>query len=331
MRRKYRMKKITCFLALTVLVLLTVTGCGGPQEAAEKDKAVSEEKIKAPEDKGPLPLISRKGFDEAFPAPSPDGRYIAYQAREKGGKWDLYLYDIEQDSSMALYSSGGNDQFPVYSPDGAAIVFTSDKEGMEYEDGHKSRDIFMMEGSGINPRKITTSDSDNWFPSFSADGSQLTFASNKNDSEQNFYDEKCAVFSYSLTTGETRELLLNIEYKNGPALSPDGKKLVYMDGDNKLIITSLVTKEEGRLLSEENSFAGGAVFRDENRVLYHNFSAGKFEIREYNLQSDSSRTVFGKLKNCRAPRVLNGNLYFHSDDKGDYDIYRLTIKEQAKN
>ena len=320
------MIKSTNFITVTTLILLILTGCGGPKEAMEKDKVVKRDETAKSVTVGPAVFLGQKGVDEAFPSPSPDGKYIAYQAREKGGNWNLFIYNIQKDTSTVLYESSGNDQFPIYSPDGYNIVFTSDKEGMDYEDGEKSRDLYLITSTGQNPQKITNSESDNWFPSFSADGSQIIFASNRNDSEQNFYNEKSSVFSYTLKTNEVQELLLNVEYKNGPTLSPDKKQLVYMDEENKLKITDLAGKEEGRLISDDKSFSAGAVFQDKDKLFYHNFSDDKFEIREYNLSGDSSRTVISNLKNSRSPRLLGKKLYFHSNEKGDYDIYLFEIK-----
>ncbi|MBR0321651.1 MAG: S9 family peptidase, partial [Bacteroidales bacterium] len=70
---------------------------------------------------------------------SPDGKFIAYSCRKLVGKkyafstdTEIYLYNIETDSSEVIDMKGGYDTDPVWSPDGSKIAWISmERDGYE--------------------------------------------------------------------------------------------------------------------------------------------------------------------------------------------------------
>ena len=68
----------------------------------------------------------------AVPSWSPDGKEIAYAAREPGKPWNLYVASVETGVAQPLASSGEDQLDPGWSPDGGALVFGgSDAPGGE--------------------------------------------------------------------------------------------------------------------------------------------------------------------------------------------------------
>lgn len=329
------------YAKLSLLIIgtaLFLQSCGSSQEvvkpevtglAADTLKSVSESTSASPaavngasNSLEPVLLIGKKGSDEAFPALSADGKQLVYQKRTEGNNWQIWLYDFGRDSSEVIYSSAGNAETPFFAPDGQKIVFTCDLDGSEYTGGSKSRDLFLMDNDGHNVKKLTDSKSDNWHPVFSADGKKIYFASNRNDSEQKYYDETAAVFAYDITTGKTEEILPTVDYKNNPAISPDGKLLAYTGKENKLLMLNPDNQSGSREISDAESQSGGAFFHaDGSRLFYHNLTKDKFEIRCYYLAGDSSAVVVSGLNNARSPFVHENKIYFHSNQAGDYNIY----------
>ena len=59
----------------------------------------------------------------------------------------------------------------------AKIAFVSDR------DGH-SKEIYVMEDDGGNPRRLTNSPEDEWGPSWSPDGSRIVYSSGDGDWEK---------------------------------------------------------------------------------------------------------------------------------------------------
>ena len=62
---------------------------------------------------------------DTSPAPSPDGRSIAFES-SRTGELDIYVYDLAHDKLTALTNNkveGGWTQAPSWSPDGSRIVY----------------------------------------------------------------------------------------------------------------------------------------------------------------------------------------------------------------
>lgn len=60
------------------------------------------------------------------PSWSPDNRYVAFSAIV-GGFSDLYVYDVERDTTQRITADGFADLQPAWSPDGRQLVFTTDR------------------------------------------------------------------------------------------------------------------------------------------------------------------------------------------------------------
>ena len=78
------------------------------------------------------------------PAPSPDGRYIAFDSL-RTGELDIYVYDLARDKLTALTNNkveGGYTQAPSWSPDGSQIVY------------HNGEAIWVMNADGGRKEQI---------------------------------------------------------------------------------------------------------------------------------------------------------------------------------
>ncbi len=69
---------------------------------------------------------------------------------------------------LRLMESNGNDGMPAWSPTGE-IAFYSNRDG--------NRELYLMEGLGTMPRRLSTNLGDDWFPAWSSDGRVLAFTS----------------------------------------------------------------------------------------------------------------------------------------------------------
>ena len=114
---------------------------------------------------------------------SPDGRFQVFQAEGRNGL-DLFLHQTEGGDASQLTFVGRDEAYdPAWSPDGRRIVFASNQEGDD--------DIFVVHiGSPQHPRPRTeklTRD-EGWesdkHPSYSPDGSQIVYYSNRTGREQ---------------------------------------------------------------------------------------------------------------------------------------------------
>jgi serine/threonine-protein kinase len=77
-----------------------------------------EDRSSAPAAKAPLLGTS---FNEVFPAPSPDGRWLAYTSDESGG-WEVYVRSFPGPGGKTRISTDGGEE-PIWSSDGRQLYY----------------------------------------------------------------------------------------------------------------------------------------------------------------------------------------------------------------
>jgi hypothetical protein len=85
------------------------------------------------------------------PAPSPDGRRIAFVGAPAGGGFDtnhdVYVVDRDGTNLQRLTTDAGFDGSPTWSPDGSRLAFVSTRAG--------HGDIWTMNADGSDPHRLT--------------------------------------------------------------------------------------------------------------------------------------------------------------------------------
>ena len=109
-----------------------------------------------------------------YPSLSPDGQSALYSAYARDYVYEIYEMNLASGVVTQLTNSLGVLKAPEVSPDGKWIVFGLGTK----EDGEE---IWVMERSGAKPKRINKR---GWDPSWSADGTQILFASDSNGSIQ---------------------------------------------------------------------------------------------------------------------------------------------------
>lgn len=165
--------------------------------------------------------ISTLGQPEYFGTPriSPDGRQVAISIyNQDAGRSDLWLYDVQRNTSTQLTYGKDVWSYPVWSPDGKQILYTDEaKKGL-------SRGLYCK--SLINEEeKLLIESNDNIFPtSWSPDARYIAYAQ---------YSPKTYLDQWILPMfGDQKPFLfLNSNRVEGWGLfSPDGKWLSYVSG-----------------------------------------------------------------------------------------------------
>uniref|UniRef100_Q01WK9 Peptidase S9B, dipeptidylpeptidase IV domain protein n=1 Tax=Solibacter usitatus (strain Ellin6076) TaxID=234267 RepID=Q01WK9_SOLUE len=92
--------------------------------------------------------ISTGDASESYPSISPDGKRLAYSAREssKVSAFHVFVRELPSGKPLQLTKGEGNDIAPVWSPDGGTLAF------VRVEDG--KRECIVMPADGGDERKI---------------------------------------------------------------------------------------------------------------------------------------------------------------------------------
>jgi len=144
------------------------------------------------------PTFHPSGERVAFGIPSVSGHDIASVGRDGKDRKTL--------------TTGGINNWPAYSPDGKRIAFSSSRDG--------SFDLFVMDASGANVKRVLKLGGMQMRPSWSPDGARLVFTSN----HAGHYD----LWSIKLDgTGLTR-ITDHSERDDYAAWHPDGRRLIFV-------------------------------------------------------------------------------------------------------
>lgn len=150
----------------------------------------------------------------AAPAPSYQGT-IAFQSDRAGG-WDIYTIEADGSGLRRLTDHPAADKNPAWSPDGKWLAFSSERTGRG--------DVYMMDPNGGSLRRLTDHPAYEGAPRFHPDGRSLFFEGER--------DGRAEIYRLPLsegTTGPVERVTSSISRKLGPAPSPDGKKLAFME------------------------------------------------------------------------------------------------------
>jgi TolB protein len=112
-----------------------------------------------------------------YPSLAPDGRDVVYSGYDPASRhYEIYDYDLARTTTQPLTFAFGDLNGPEISPDQKTIVFT------RYTNDPNHPTLWLMDRAGGNYRQVATVSA--WDPTWSPDGSQILFASDKDGLDQ---------------------------------------------------------------------------------------------------------------------------------------------------
>ncbi len=130
---------------------------------------------------------------------------------------------------------GRNAASPQWSPDGRWIVFDS-----QNQEGYS--DIYIIEATGGQPRRLTADPSENGLPNWSRDGKWIYFHSDRTG--------RTEIWRIPSAGGPTEKVTENGGYKSHESI--DGKTLYYMKGPVIAAICQGFERGAGKAIAGKN-------------------------------------------------------------------------------
>jgi serine/threonine protein kinase len=207
---------------------------------------------------------------------SPDGGRVAFATDRSGTGSELWIAKKEGSNLVRLATGmGGMMGAPRWSPDGRWIAFNA-----QGEDGRW--DIYRIDSTGGQPRRLTPESSDEVLPSWSRDGKWIYYNSNRTGRTE----------VYRIPSGGGESAQITKDGGSEPRESPDGRTLYYRRAGVRLIAFDLASGAERQILDPVRMMSY-ATFED---GIYHVLpTAGRnadgFEIRFLRLGTGADELV----------------------------------------
>jgi Tol biopolymer transport system component len=270
------------------------------------------------------PVTSAEGqYSDNHPAYSPDGGSLAFVRYRTTGSADLHVMDLAAGKIRRLTNDNVIFGDMAWSADGRAIYFTSNRTGSFGLSwvaaaggeatlalpgaintdaigvtGDGKRLLFELERvqswmqvvplrTGAAPQTISSIEAQDWHPSISPDGSQITFVSNRGGSTEIWVAGRDGSSPRAVTKFGGPHITI-------PSWSPDGSKLAFSantEGNPDLYLLDLATLQLTRLTT---SPAGDrdAVWSADRRSLYFSSDrSGRHEVWRLNLETSQTEQI----------------------------------------
>lgn len=153
-----------------------------------------------------------------YPSLSPDGQTVVFASQRGNGPFDIYVGPVTGGEFTRL-TSGMDTTAPEISPDGTRVVFASTHDSTGRRD---DADIWVVNIDGSNLTQLTFEPTDEIDPSWSPDGTLISFASNLSRTKELFIMNADGTGIRQLTNG------MSIGGRND--WSPDGRWLTFYAG-----------------------------------------------------------------------------------------------------
>lgn len=206
-------------------------------------------------------------FDASW---SPDGKSLVFCCVEQTpgqGNVDLSTLPLEKPELKKLIGDDqklSHEESPAWSPDGRQIAFTSTRDG--------NQEIYLIEPSGENLRRITQDPGLDAHPTWTPDGQRLLFATNRwGDFE---------IATVDIKGEKVERLTMSPGLDDYPVCSPDGSTIAFLSNRTRQyeVFTMPANGGEPRNVSQHPGIDNFPAWTAEGDLSWVSDRDGGFEI-----------------------------------------------------
>lgn len=194
------------------------------------------------------------------------------------------------------------------------VAFASESTG--------NGDIYVMDADGRNLRRVTTQDQADYWPSWSPDGTRLTYGSMLNGNVD--------IYAVNVNGSHRTRLTTHPSGDFEPAWSPDGKHIAWSsqrDGNAEIYVMNADGTDQVRLTNHPAIDACPGWSPDGTRIAFTTNRDGNWEI--YVMGADGANQT--RITNSEYNEIITvwspygDKFLFVSDREGNEDIYIMNI------
>jgi Tol biopolymer transport system component len=261
---------------------------------------------------------------EAYPAISPDGKRIAYSAREssKVSAFHVYVRELPSGKPQQLTKGEGSDIAPVWSPDGGTLAF------LRVED--ETTQCIVIPADGGTERKLAelgpAADSGQPLPavSWNADGKSLVVV-------QSGEKQAPGLAILTVESGKLQRITNPAEGSEGdstPVVSPTGSSIAFVRHTQNEGADIFLCDATGaglrRLTFDDRGIRGIAWTRDGQDLLYSGHRVGGWRLWRVPAYGGSPRDLVISGKQAYYPAIGRNRLAY-TDSPTVSAIWRATL------
>jgi Tol biopolymer transport system component len=262
---------------------------------------------------------------EAYPAISPDGKRVAYSARQssKVGAFHVFTRELPAGKPQQLTDGEASDIAPVWSPDGGTLAFLRAGDGLTEcivipADGGAERKLASLGGPGADAAQPLPA------VSWNADGKSLVVV-------QNGEKQLPALAVVPLDSGKVQRITNPPEGSEGdstPAVSPTGSSIAFVRHTQNEGADIYLCDANGaglrRLTFDDRGIRGIAWTRDGQDLLYSGNRVGGWRLWRVPAYGGSPRDLVISGKQAYYPAIGRNRLAY-TDSPTVSAIWRATL------
>jgi TolB protein len=154
--------------------------------------------------------LTHLGSVSLSPRVSPDGSRVAFSSLTRNG-WEIVMYSLDLNRMVSFPRFAGTNLSPAWAADGTRLAFSSSRGG--------DPEIYVMDNSGLNPRRITTARGPDVSPVWNPKtGAQIAWVSGRTGLPQVYTME---------ADGTNVQRMTDQGYAVSPSWSPNGQFLAF--------------------------------------------------------------------------------------------------------